>query len=139
MMVMRKGENQSEKNLKEYAKFNLPTGTKVKTNTPGSKGAWYVLPDGIIFAAETSNHKLLEKVTDPNFETKERYPTLLDVPRKINIKDHAERMMTMGLCYLKEAVEFSGEKNLKVILDEEGIPRKIKTNISEYDYHGRKE
>ena len=81
----------------------------------------------------------MEKVTAPGFEplwTKNRPLKLFDVKPKILLKNYAEKMFSLGLCYIIEAMEISGLKNPRFVIGEDGFPDAIKVGNFEYGIHG---
>jgi len=152
-MVMRKGENWSAEELRRYAADNFPPRSIVKTNLPYDKGAAIILPDGKVAmvtllngkkipAIESSNYRLVQLLTNPESEIAKEAAKgvilpILDIPPQYNIKDYAEKKMAEALSHLIEAQTFSGEKNLKIMCDKNGMAVRIKTDVFEYNTHGR--
>ena len=132
-------ERLSAEELRRYAKEEYPW-ILVKTNKPYSKGAAFIDPDtGEVLLEGESNYQLVDKVTTPGFETpwaKNQPPKLFDVKPKILLKNYAEKMFSLGLCYIIEAMEISGLKNPRFVIGEDGFPEAIKVGNFEYGIHG---
>ncbi len=137
-MPMRKGENERAVVIQKYVDEKLP-GVRFKPSVPNNKGAYLMMEDGVVIAQATSNHKLEDIITAPNFKNKTGYRKFFEIPRTINIKMKSEKLMAKGVSLIKEAIEITGEKNPRLLLNERGIPQGIKTKTSEYNLSKKSE
>lgn len=128
--------------LEQLVREYFPAGTILKTSTPYNKGAVIAcrLTGTALFSAPSNRElerRVEEALKDPKtfaaaLKKAKGSPTLIDVPPVVERKTETEKEWGKVLSHAQAAVQISGERNPRFILDNAGLPVAIRTDTSIY-------